>query len=133
MTKSSKDVDAIIAKTPDWRGATLAKVRKIVRSADPELTEAAKWKRPANPLGVALWEREGIVLAAPILKERVRLSFFNGASLADPKRLFNARLDGTKERAIDIAEGDKINETALKALVKAGVAHNLAKSKARKK
>jgi hypothetical protein len=135
MPKTAGSIDEMIAKTPDWRGATLAKFRKVIHDADPEITEDVKWRRPSNPLGVAVWEHKGIVCFGGILKERVRLTLTAGASLPDPQKLFNAMLNG-KSRAIDIYEGDKPNETALKALVRAGVEHNLAKVKparARKK
>jgi hypothetical protein len=129
MPSRSKLIDDIIAKTPDWRGATLAKLRKVIHDADPEITEEVKWRRPANPLGAAVWEHEGIVCIGGVLKERVRLTLYDGASLPDPKKLFNAMLVGNKARAIDFCEGDKLDATAVKALVRAGVAHNLAKVK----
>jgi hypothetical protein len=135
VPKTTELVDEMIAKTPDWRGATLAKFRKIIFDADPEIAEDVKWRRPGNPMGVAVWEHNGIVCFGGILKERVRLTLAAGASLPDPQKLFNAMLNG-KSRAIDIYQGDKLNETALKALVRAGVEHNLAKAKparARKK
>ena len=121
-------IDELIAKTPDWRGAMLAKVRKIVRDADPEIAEDVKWKRPSNPLGSAVWSHERMVCAGVILKERVRLSFVDGSSLPDPKKLFNAQLLG-KSRAIDVSQNEKLDEQALKALVKAAVAHSLAKTR----
>ena len=120
----------MIAKTPDWRGVTLAKLRRIIRDADPEITEDVKWKRPSNPLGSALWSHDGMVCAGIILKERVRLSFSAGSRLADPKKLFNAQLLG-KSRAIDVSQNETLDERALKAIVKAAVAHNVAKTKAR--
>ena len=128
-------IDEIIAKNPDWRGAILAKLRRIIHEADPGITEEVKWRRPGNPMGAAVWERNGIVCIGGILKERVRLSFAAGASLPDPQKLFNAMLKG-KSRAIDIYEGDKPNETALKALIRSVVEHNLIKvkpAKARKR
>ena len=128
MPKPSEPIDDMIAKTPDWRGATLAKLRKIILDADPEIIEEVKWRRPSNPMGVAVWEHNGIVCFGGILKERVRLTLVAGASLPDPQKLFNAMLNG-KSRAIDIYEGDKLNETALKTLVRSGVEHNLAKVK----
>ena len=121
-------VDELIAKTRDWRGAMLAKLRKIVRDADPEIAEDAKWKRPSNPLGSAVWSHDGQVCVGIILKERVRLSFSAGSSLPDPKKLFNAQLLG-KSRAIDVAQNEKVDERALTAIVKAAVAHNLAKAR----
>jgi hypothetical protein len=119
----------MIAKTPDWRGATLAKLRKLIREADPEITEEVKWRRPANPMGAPVFEHDGIVCIAGILKERVRLTLAVGASLPDPQKLFNAMLTGNKARAIDIYEGDELEEPALKALIRSGVKHNLAKMK----
>src|SRR5256886_11059525 len=88
MTRAGP-VDELIAKTPDWRGAMLAKLRKIVHDADPEIAEDVKWKRPSNPLGSAVWSHDGMVCVGIILKERVRLSFSAGLSPPDPKKLFN--------------------------------------------
>lgn len=127
MTRAGP-VDELIAKTPGWRGAMLAKLRKIVRGADPEIAEDVKWKRPSNPLGAAVWSHDGMVCVGIILKERVRLSFSAGSSLPDPKKLFNAQLLG-KSRAIDLTENEKLDEPALKAIVKAAVGHNLAKAR----
>ena len=121
-------VGELIAKTPDWRGAMLAKLRKIVHDADPEIAEDVKWKRPSNPLGSAVWSHEGMVCVGIILKERVRLAFSAGSSLPDPKKLFNAQLLG-KSRAIDVSQNEKLDERALRALVKAAVGHNLAKTR----
>jgi hypothetical protein len=127
-------IDAMIAQTPDWRGAILARLRKIIHEADSEITEEVKWKRPSNPMGAPVFEHNGIVCILGILKERVRLTMIQGASLPDPNKLYNAMLLG-KTRAIDFYEGDRINEPALKALIRAGVQRNLARvkpSKARK-
>ena len=135
MPNPAELIDDMIAKTPDWRGAVLAKFREIIHAADPETTEEVKWRRPSNPMGVAVWEHNGIVCFGGILRERVRLTLVAGASLPDPQKLFNAMLNG-KSRAIDVYEGDKLNEAALKALIRSGVEHNLAKvkpAKARKR
>jgi hypothetical protein len=121
-------VAELIAKTPGWRGATLAKLRKIVRDADPEIAEDVKWKKPSNPLGSAVWSHDGMVCVGVILKERVRLAFSAGSSLPDPKKLFNAQLLG-KSRAIDVSQNEKLDERALRAIVKAAVAHNRAKTR----
>ncbi len=129
MSKPIDLIDYLIAKTPDWRGATFAKLRMIIRAADPEIIEELKWRRPSNPMGAPVWEHNGIVCVGNILKERVRLTFPSGASLPDSQKLFNARLDSKTARAIDVYEGDKINETAIGALIKSGVEHNLAKMK----
>lgn len=134
MAKRSKDIDAIIAATPDWRGVMLGKLRKVIHAADPDIVEVVKWRKPSNPLGSATFEHDGIVCIGIVLKERVRLAFEAGASLPDPKGLFNAQLEGTKSRAIDFREGDKPDEAALKALIRAGAERNRAKAKpARKK
>jgi hypothetical protein len=124
----SELIDDLIAGTPDWRGDTLAELRRVIHDADPEITEEVKWRRPTNPMGVAVWEHNGIVCIGGVLKERVRLTFAAGAALPDPHKLFNAMLEG-KSRAIDIYEGDKLDEPALKALIRSGVEHNLAKVK----
>ena len=115
----SKLIDKQIAELTDWRGKMLAKLRKIIHDADPELTEDWKW-------GTAVWSHKGLVLAVGAFKETVKMNFFQGASLPDPNKLFNAGLEAKKTRAIDFHEGDKINEPALKDLVRAAVAHNRA-------
>ncbi len=128
MPGHSELIDEMIASTGDWRGATLAKLRQIIHDADPAITEEVKWRRPSNPMGVAVWEHNGMVGFGGILKERVRLTLVAGSTLPDPGKLFNAMLNG-KSRAIDFYEGDKMDEPALKALIKAAVQHNLAKAK----
>jgi len=128
MPNPTQLIDDLIAKTSDWRGATFAKLRGIIHDADPEITEEMKWRRPSNPMGTPVFEHNGIVCIGGILKERVRLTVAQGASLPDPHKLFNAMLNG-KSRAIDIYENDKINETALKALIRSIVERNLAKVK----
>jgi hypothetical protein len=136
MSDATKLIDNMIAKTPDWRGATLAKLRKIIHDADPEIAEEVKWRRPSSPMGAPVWEHNGIVCIGNILKQSVRLTFSAGANLPDPRKLFNARLESNKARAIDIHEGDKLNVSALKALIRSGVEYNLAKvrpAKARKR
>ena len=110
MPNPSELIDDLIAKTPDWRGATLAKLRKIIHDADPAITEEVKWRRPSNPMGAPVWEHNGIVCIGGILKERGRLSFAADASLPDPQKLFNAMLEGNKARAIDIYDGDARKE-----------------------
>src|SRR5206468_4852052 len=127
MTRAGP-VAELIAKTPDWRGAMLGKLRKLVHDADPEIMEDVKWKRPSNPLGSAVWSHDGQVCVGIVLKERVRIAFSAGSSLPDPKKLFNAQLLG-KSRAIDFSQNEKLDEPALKAIVKAAVGHNLAKTR----
>jgi hypothetical protein len=129
MSNPAMLIDNMIAKTPDWRGATLAKLRKIIHDADPEITEGVKWRRPSSPMGAPVWEHNGIVCVGNILKESVRLTFSAGAALPDPKKLFNARLESSQARALDCREGDKVNVAALKALIRSGVKYNLAKGK----
>jgi hypothetical protein len=108
-------------------------LREIIHAADPDIVEDVKWKRPANPIGSAVFEHDGIVCIKVILKERVRLGFWEGASLPDPQRLYNAQLAGGKSRAIDFHKGDDLREGALTALIRAAVEHNLAKVKPARK
>ena len=114
----SQLIDARIAALTDWRGETLARVRALIRRADPEVVEEWKWR------GVPVWSHAGIVCTGETYKTVVKLTFAKGASLPDPSRLFNASLDGNTRRAIDLHEGDKIDEEALQALVRAAVALN---------
>ena len=113
----------------DWRSETLAKVRKIIRQADPDVVEDVKWRKPSNPAGVPVWERDGLICTGETYKDKVKLTFAKGAALKDPAGLFNSGLDGNVRRAIDIREGDKINEKALKALIREAVALNTARNK----
>lgn len=129
MSSRNQAVDEMIAATPDWRRAMLSELREIVLEADPDIVEEVKWRRPSNPLGAPVYEHNGIVLVANILKERVRLTWNAGASLPDPSGLFNSRLDSSTARAIDFYEGDTIDNSAVKELVRAGVDRNLAKVK----
>ena len=129
MPSPSELIDEMIAATPDWRGATFAKLRKIVHAADPEMTEEVKWKRPSNPLGAPVFEHNGIVCTANILKERVRLSFPAGLSLPDPQGILSAVSEGNKTRIIDLHEGETVDAGALRDLIRAGVGRNLAKAK----
>jgi len=117
------------ASSVDWRQERLAKLRDIILSADPKIVETVKWRKPTNPGGVPVWEREGIICTGETYKTYVKLTFMHGAALDDPSGLFNAGFGGGTRRAIDFQEGDKVNEKALKALVKAAVAFNVAKAK----
>ncbi|MGH6664924.1 MAG: DUF1801 domain-containing protein [Pseudolabrys sp.] len=121
---SSRLIDARIKGLGDWRGKTLARVRKLIRDADPDVVEKVKWRKPSNPLGVAVWEHDGIICTGEIYKHKVKLTFASGAALKDPARLFNASLDGNVRRAVDFHQGDKINEKALKALIRVAAALN---------
>ena len=114
-------IDARIKELGDWRGETLARVRAIIKQADPGVVEEWKWR------GVPVWEHDGIICTGETYKAVVKLTFAKGASLDDPSKLFNASLDGNTRRAIDLHEGDKINPTALKALIRAAVALNMSK------
>lgn len=120
-------IDARIAKLGDWRGAALARMRALIRQAEPEVEEAVKWRKPSNPMGVPVWEYRGILCTGETYKDKVKLTFANGAALDDPARLFNSSLDGNTRRAIDIFEGDAVDETAFAALVKEAVALNASK------
>jgi hypothetical protein len=119
-------IDARIAALGDWRGETLTRVRALIREADPEIVEEVKWRKPSNAmLGVPVWSHAGIVCTGETYKSVVKLTFARGASLKDPSGLFNASLEGSTRRAIDIREGDKIDEKALKSLIRAAVALNV--------
>ena len=120
-------IDSIIAAAGDWRGATLARMRSLIREADPEVAETVKWRKPSNPAGVPVWEHDGIICTGQTFKGKVKLTFAKGAKLADPKRLFNASLEGNAMRAIDIEEGETIDAEAFKALIRAAVALNLSR------
>jgi hypothetical protein len=123
-------IDARIKALGDWRGETLARVRKLIKEADPEGVEAVKWRKPSNAmLGVPVWEHAGIICTGETYKAVVKLTFAKGAALKDPSGLFNSSLEGNVRRAIDLHEGDKIDEAAFKALVRAAVALNTSKAK----
>lgn len=108
----------------DWRAETLARVRALIRAACPNVVEEAKWKKPSNPAGVPTWSHAGLICTGETYKDKVKLTFARGAALDDSTGLFNASLDGGTRRAIDIREGDKLDEKAFKALIKAAVAAN---------
>lgn len=122
---SSQEIDARIVALGGWRGETLGLVRKLIHEADPEIVEEVKWRKPSNPSGVPVWERAGIICTGETYKDKVKLTFARGAALPDPSGLFNSSLDGNQRRAIDIHEGDRINEKAFKALIRAAVALNM--------
>jgi len=125
-------IDEKIKELGDWRGKTLSQIRDLIKQADPGVVEELKWRKPSNPAGVPVWSHDGIICTGETYLNHVRLTFAKGASLKDPKGLFNAGLEGNVRRAIDIHEGDKIDEAALKVLIRAAVALNLkGKSKPR--
>jgi hypothetical protein len=128
----SRLIDAKIKALGDWRGETLAQVRAVIKAADPDVVEEVKWRKPSNPLGVPVWEHDGIVCTGETYKAVVKLTFANGAALLDPAGVFNSSLDGNVRRAIDIREGDRINEKELKALIRAAVALNISKKTSKK-
>ncbi len=121
---ASAMLDAKIKELGDWRGQTLAKVRQIIHQADPDIVEESKWAKATSP-GTPVFSHAGIVCTGETYKSVVKMTFAKGASLPDPSRLFNSSLEGNVRRAIDIHEGDKINEAALKNLIRAAVALNL--------
>ncbi|MBA2608317.1 MAG: DUF1801 domain-containing protein [Actinobacteria bacterium] len=120
---ASNLIDKRIAEFDDWRGKTLSKVRDIVKKADPDVVEEWKWAKATSP-GTPVWSHNGGICTGEVYKNVVKLTFFKGASLDDPSGLFNSSLDGKVRRAIDINEGDKLNEAALKKLIRAAVALN---------
>jgi hypothetical protein len=128
---ASAFIDAKIDQLADWRGKTLAKVRELIHQADPEIVEESKWAKATSP-GVPVWSHGGIVCTGETYKSVVKFTFAKGAALQDPAGLFNSSLEGNVRRAIDIHEGDKINEAAFKNLIRAAVALNL-KSKSKSK
>ena len=128
-TDASKLMDKRIRELGDWRGKTLSKVRGIIKEADPDIVEEWKWVKPTNP-GTPVWSHNGGICTGETYKNVVKLTFFKGAALNDPSGLFNSSLDGKVRRAIDIKESDKLDERALKKLIREAVALNL-KSKKR--
>jgi hypothetical protein len=111
-------IDDKLRSLGDWRGATLARLRRLIGEADPEVVETVKWRKPSNPSGVPVWEHDGIICTGETYKDKVKLTFARGASLDDPSGLFNASLDAGTRRAIDFREGDDVDERAFKALIR---------------
>ena len=125
---SAQLIDQKIASLGDWRGEVLHRLRSLIRDADAEVVETVKWRKPSNPAGVPVWEHAGMICSGETYKDKVKLTFARGASLADPANLFNSSLDGGTRRAIDIRAGESIDEQAFKALIREAVAANLARS-----
>lgn len=125
----SQLIEARIAALGDWRGELLGRLRALIKQADPHVVEEVKWRKPSNPLGVPVWEHAGMICTGETYKDKVKLTFAQGAALKDPSRLFNSSLDGNTRRAIDFHEGDRIDEKALTALICAAVELNTAKAK----
>lgn len=125
---ASERIDGRIAELGDWRGATLSRMRKLIHEADPEVIEEWKWVKPTNP-GTPVWAHDGILCTGESYKAIVKLTFARGASLEDPAKLFNASLDGNTRRAIDIPEGEEVDASAFKALIRAAVSLNTSRAK----
>ncbi|MEE2566602.1 DUF1801 domain-containing protein [Hyphobacterium marinum] len=124
---AAEEIDAKIASLGDWRRDVLAKVRALIHEALQDVTEAVKWRKPTNPAGVPVWEKDGILCTGETYTGKVKLTFANGAALDDPAGLFNSSLGGKQRRAIDIREGDTLDPEAFKALVQAAAAFNAAR------
>ena len=129
MSYDSDLIDAKIASLTDWRGETMKRLRALICEADPKVVETVKWRKPSNPMGVPVWEHDGIICTGETYRDKVKLTFANGASLDDPKRLFNSSLDGNTRRAIDFREGEAVDAAAFKALVRDAAAFNQARPK----
>ena len=125
---ASRRIEERIRSLGGWRAETLAEVRRLIHEADPDIVEECKWIKPTNPLGVPVWSHAGIVCTGEAYKQVVKLTFARGASLEDPRRLFNSSLEGNTRRAIDIREGEVLDALAFKALIQAAVAENLRSS-----
>jgi len=122
---ASSNITARINEVGGWRGETLARLRQLIHDADPQVEEEWKWVKPTNP-GVPVWSHDGGICTGEVYKEVVKLTFFRGAVLKDPKKIFNSSLEGNVRRAIDFREGEKINEAAFRQLIRAAVAANVA-------
>jgi hypothetical protein len=125
---ASRLIDERIQELGDWRGEMLSRLRALIKQADPEVVEEVKWIKPTNPLGVAVWSHDGLICTGEIYKNVVKMTFPRGASLDDPSGLFNSCLEGSARRAIDFHKGDKVNEEALKTLVRSAVTLNMSSS-----
>jgi hypothetical protein len=121
----SQLIDEKLKTLGDWRGAMLARLRRLIWEADPEVVETVKWRKPSNPNGVPVWEHDGIVCTGETYKDKVKLTFARGASLADASGLFNSSLNGGTRRAIDFHEGDTVDEQAFNRLIREAIALNV--------
>ena len=129
MSEGSAAIDEKLRSLGDWRGRALARMRKLIREADPDVIEEVKWRKPSNPSGVPVWSHAGMICTGETYKDKIKLTFAKGASLPDPAKLFNSSLDGGTRRAVDIREGEEPEADAFRALVRAAVAVNLASAK----
>ena len=121
---ASKEIDAKIASLDDWRGGALSRLRMLIKRADPDVMEDVKWRKPSNPAGVPVWSNGGMICTGEIYKDKVKLTFAKGAALQDPTGLFNSSLTGGTRRAIDILEGQDVDEKAFIELIREAVALN---------
>ena len=124
VTSDSDLIDAKIAQMSDWRGTALARMRRLIKDADPDIVEEVKWRKPSNPSGVPVWSHAGMICTGETYKDKIKLTFMYGASLDDPKKLFNSSLDAGTRRAIDFREDDAVDEAAFKALIREAVEFN---------
>ena len=123
----SEEIDAKIASLNDWRGASLARMRRLIREADPDVVEQVQWRKPSNPSGVPTWSHAGLICTGEVYKDKVKLTFARGAALEDPKGLFNTGFGGGTRRAIDLHEGEEVDAPVFKALIGEAIAANLAR------
>jgi hypothetical protein len=123
----SEKIDAMIRESKDWRGQAMARVRDLIKQADPEVVEEVKWAKASQPGGIPVWSHSGLICTGETYKDKIKLTFAKGASIPDPVGIFNSSLDGGTRRALDIREGDSIDEEAFKALIREAVALNTAK------
>ncbi|MGC1456226.1 MAG: DUF1801 domain-containing protein [Nitrospirota bacterium] len=129
---ASELIDKTIVEFGDWRGETLSRIRELIKEADPDVVEDVKWRKPSNSmLGVLVWSHDGIICTGETYKDKVKLTFAEGAALKDPVKLFNSSLDGDARRAIDIHEGEEVDAGAFKAIIRAAVVLNASSGKAR--
>ena len=127
---ASQEIDAKIASLDDWRAGALSRLRTLIKRADPDVIEDVKWRKPSNPAGVPVWSKGGMICTGEIYKDKVKLTFAKGASLQDPTSLFNSSLTGGTRRAIDILEGQDVDEKAFMELIREAVALNAVTKKA---
>src|SRR6476646_3589485 len=125
----STEIDDRIAELGGWRGAMLGRLRALIKEADPQVVEEIKWRKPSSPSGVPVWSHDGMICTGETYKDKVKLTFARGAALEDPSKMFNSSLDGGTRRAIDIREGDRVDDEAFKALVREAVTLNQAKQR----
>jgi hypothetical protein len=126
---NSQLIDGKIEALGDWRDAMLARIRTLIKAADPDVVEEVKWRKPSNPSGVPTWSHAGIICTGETYKDKVKLTFARGASLDDPSGLFNSSLDGGTRRAIDLHEGDTVDEEAFKALIREAALLNVSRAR----